>query len=251
MLRWDVTVAIISRKRPLLPLQYLENLMRHDEEDGWTFFTLNGCPAELVMFMARLAVLASTYEKVLTMEWATFSTFPVEEIIEHVQKWENSEDATADSIAWTDDDPENRRNRFHCIEAWRHAILLYAYRVFYRPQTDTGLRSITHLARVVLDHVRCIPDTAMVQKQTLLPVFLAASEVGDEPTRVFVRQFCSHWSSTARYSMFGTVATLLETIWAGWDISARSVYWWGVKVGNNNSESASGDEGLVSELLLG
>lgn len=232
-------------------MQYLESLMKYDEQDGWTFFTLNGCPAELVMSMARLAVLASTYEKVHTMEWVVFNTFPVEEILEHVQSWENNEDATADSIAWTDDDPETRRNKFHCIEAWRHSVQLYAYRVFYRPQTTERLRSITHLARVVLDHVRCIPDTAVVQKQTLLPVFLAASEVGDETTRDFVRQFCRHWSSTARYSMFGTVVTLLETIWAGWDASTRDVYWWGSKVGNNASESASGDEGLISELLLG
>ncbi|KEF53182.1 uncharacterized protein A1O9_10630 [Exophiala aquamarina CBS 119918] len=225
--------------------------MKYDEEDGWTFFTLNGCPAELVMFMARLAVLASTYEKVRTMEWAMFNTFPVEEIIRQTQKWENNEDATAESISWTQDDPETRRNKFHCVEAWRNAIQLYAYRVFYRPQTSEGLRSITHLARVVLDHVRCIPDTAVAQKQTLLPVFLAASEVGDEATRDFVRQFCIHWSSTARYSMFETVATLLETIWDSWDVTTRDVYWWGSKVGNNNSGSAGEGEGLISEFLFG
>ena len=225
--------------------------MRYEEEDSWTFFTLNGCPAELVMFMARLAKLASMYEKVLTIEWASFNTSPVEEIVSQVQSWKNSKDATADSIAWTDDAPESRRNAYHCIEAWRHAILLYAYRVFYRPPTTAGLRSITHLSRVVLDHVRCIPDTAIVQKQTLLPLFLAASEVGDEATRSFVRQYCDHWSSTARYSMFGTVATLLDRIWADWDVSTRHVYWWGTKVDNYSQKSANRDEGLISELLLG
>ena len=246
---------MISRKRPLLDLGYLENLILHGEEDSWTFFTLNGCPAELVMFMARLSILASTFEKVQTLNaespWVTFSTVPVEAIIAEVTQWTNPEGATAESIAWTDDDPEKRLNRFHCVEAWRNAILLYAYRVFYRPQTTAGLRSITYLARVVLDHVRCIPDTDVVQKQTLLPVFLAASETGDESTRDFVRNFCGHWTATARYSMFGTVGTLLESIWASWDVESRHVHWWGTIVENSDRESPGGEKGLVSELLLG
>lgn len=246
---------MISRKRPLLDLGYLENLILHGEEDSWTFFTLNGCPAELVMFMARLSILASTFEKVQALNeespWVTFSTVPVEAIIAEVTQWTNPEGATAESIAWTDDNPEKRLNRFHCVEAWRNAILLYAYRVFSRPQTTAGLRSITYLARVVLDHVRCIPDTDVVQKQTLLPVFLAASETGDESTRDFVRNFCGHWTATARYSMFGTVGTLLENIWAGWDVESRHVHWWGTIVENSDRESPGGEKGLVSELLLG
>lgn len=255
---------MISRTRPLLPLSYLETLMEYDDEDEWTFFELNGCPAELVMAMARLATLAVTYETVHGMEWVTFDTFPVEQITQNVQHWTNDKDATADHLARADDDcnedPDTQRNAFHCTEAWRHAILLYAYRVFHRPQTSTGMRAITHLSRVVLDHVRCIPETAIVQKQTLLPVFLAAAEVGDEPTRDFVRRYCAHWSTTARYSMFGTVATLLERIWANWTTSTREHYWWGAKVGSpgqnrgspGGSEGGSEDEeGLVSELLLG
>lgn len=255
---------MISRTRPLLPLSYLETLMEYNDDDEWTFFELNGCPIELVMAMARLATLATTYEAVHGMEWVTFDTFPVDQITQHVQYWANDKDTTADSIAQeaiaNDDDPETRRNAFHCIEAWRHAILLYAYRVFHRPQTPAGLRAITHLSRVVLDHVRCIPDTAIVQKQTLLPVFLAAAEVGDGPTREFVRCYCAHWSATARYSMFGTVATLLERIWADWMVSTREHYWWGSKVGNANQDrgtsggagaSNEDEEELVSELLLG
>lgn len=246
-----MTIAIISRTQPLFGLDYLDALMEYDDREDWTFFELNGCPGELVKSMAQLAKLASTCEKVLTMEWATFSSFPVERIMDHVQKWTNDKDATVDSITETEDDPQCRRNGYHCIEAWRHAILLYARRVFYRPQTQAGLRSISHLARVVLDHVRCIPETAIVQKQALLPVFLAASEVGDEPTRSFVRQYCAHWSSTARYSMFGTVSTLLERIWSQRDESDQQNYWWGVTIGNHNRNFARTDDDLMSDLLLG
>jgi hypothetical protein len=251
MFRWDATLAIISRTQPLLNPDYLQALMEHDDEEEWTFFELNGCPAELVKYMVQLATLAFTYEQVLIMEWASFNTFPVEDIIHRLQNWANDKDATADSITESEDDPDCRRNAFHCIEAWRHGLLLYALRVFYRPQTPAGLRSILHLARVVLDHVRCIPQTAIVQKQTLLPVFLAAAEVGEEATRSFVRQYCAHWSSTARYSMFGTVLTLLEIIWADWSDSARESYWWGVKVGHHRRDVSSADGNLMSELLLG
>ena len=238
--------------------------MKYDDEDEWTFFELNGCPAELVLSMAQLAKLATTYEATRTMEWVTFNTFPVEQITAHLQTWTNPKDTTAAQIAQTldgddDGDPEHRRNAFHCIEAWRHAIILYAQRVFHRPQSSGGLRAITHLARVVLDHVRCIPGNTdtMVQKQTLLPVFLAAAEVGDETTRDFVRQYCAHWSATARYSMFGTVATLLERVWADWRPETRETYWWGDKVGylsrdgGGGSGGSSADDGLVAELLLG
>lgn len=267
---------MISRKRPLLDLKYLEYLMVHgEEEDNWTFFGLNGCPAEFIMFMARLSILAATYETVQTMEWVTFSTVPVEAIMAEVQAWTNPEDVTAESIARSidsddnnydhpEDDPDTRRTRFHCIEAWRHAILLYAHRVFYRPQTAAGLRSITHLARVVLDHVRCIPQSDTLQKQTLLPLFLAAAETGDEATRNFARGYCAHWTAETRYSMIGTVEALLESIWADWlpDTLSRRVYWWGTKVAsaavvdNENDSNAhhvspGGDGGLVSELLFG
>lgn len=260
--RWDVTLAILSRKQLLLPLSYLETLMGYDDQDDWTFFELNGCPVELVMSMARLASLASTYEKVHALEWVTFDTFPVEQEIDRVQNWINPNDATAETIAQTNKDPDLQRNSYHCTEAWRHAILLYAHRVFYRPQTPARLRSITHLSRVVLDHVRCIPDTAIVQKQTLLPVFLAAAEVGDEDeaTRSFVRRYCAHWSSTSRYSSFGTVAGMLERVWADWHVETRQSYWWGVKIGGRSSGGGGGHnpdsagaqhEALTSEFLLG
>ena len=224
--------------------------MEYERVDDWTFFVVNGCPAELVKAMARLAKLASIYEKITKMEWTLFNTLPVKMIIEEVEQWKNEEDATSDEIGQMEDDPDAKRNRFHCIEAWRHAILLYAYRVFSRKQEASCLRSITHLARIILDHVRCIQQAEIIQKQALLPVFLTASEVEGEVSRSFVRQYCNHWSLTSRYFMFGTVAILLERIWADWDGSTRDVYWWGTKVGDGDLSQFDG-QFLVSELLLG
>ena len=236
-----------------MPEAYLQTLMEHDrnQRDGWTFFILNGCPAELAMAMRRLARLASIYEKASGMEWTTFNTTPVKLITKEVTQWKNDEDVTADEAAYVEDDMDGRRNRFHCIEAWRYAILLYARRVFVQRQDASGLRSISYLARETLDHVRCIPRTAIVQKQALLPMFLAGAEAGDESVRDFVRDYCSYWSVKSGHFMFNTVATLLESIWAEWGVSGRDVYWWGVKVNNTAFSPLSGEQLPVSELLLG
>lgn len=204
-----------------------------------------------MVFMARLAKLASIYEKVQTMEWTIFNMQPVEDIMQELRAWPNPEDVDAEDVPLLQDDPDDQRDRFHCIEAWRQAVLLYAYRVFFRPQTSSGLQSITHLARTVLDHVRCVPQTVIVQKQTLLPVFLAASEVGNEATRDFVRQYCDHWSQTARYSMFATVRLLLERIWQKWKPSTRDAFWWGSIVGRKHSDGAEEDDTSTMEILLG
>lgn len=144
-------------------------------------------------------------------------------------------------------------DRFHCVEAWRYAIILYTRRVFRSHQDLADLRVIDHLTRVILDHVRCIRKTQMVQKQVLLPVFLAAGEVEDEDTRNFVRQYCNHWSRTARYSQFETALASIENIWATYDARQRAVYWWGCNIGDHvwSAEYDQGSHGIERELLLG
>ena len=222
-----------------------------NQRDGWTFFALNGCPAELAMPMRRLARLASIYEKASAMEWTTFNTAPVEIIVNYVSAWENPEDITAEEAAYIEEDLDERRNRFHCIEAWRYAIMLYARRVFAETQDASGLRSISHLCREILDHVRSIPQSAIVQKQVLLPIFLAGAEIHNETVRDFVREYCTYWSTTSGHFMFSTVGTLLERIWCESDVSSRSSFWWGTKVSSTVFSSKSEERLPVSELLLG
>jgi hypothetical protein len=249
---WDITIALIARNAPRFPLTYLQTLMIYSSEDGWSWVSLNGCPADLVLAMAHLARLASIYERVLGMEWTRFDETPVQRIIDEVERWNNPDERSAHSIGQTKGDVDVHLNRFHCVEAWRRAIQLYAYRVFSRDQSDSRLDSITYLARVILDHVRCIPDTAIVQKQTLLPVFLAGAESGNEATRDFVRAYCRHWSITARFDMFDSAATLLEHVWEDWTPATRNKYWWGSKVGKDSFTSPEDDsQFFASELLLG
>ena len=333
---WDVTIALISRRAPRFPARYLETLLHYSSEDGWSWVSLNGCPVELVMFMARLARLAAIYEKTIDMEWTSFDHTPVRQIMREIPQWKNPDDLAkeADILlppppypaaegphhesgpgSGNDEEPDAQLNRLHCTEAWRKATLLFAYRVFFRRNqtTSTGddagdgggsssssthedslqhrrRRQITILSRQILDHVRCIPSTAIVQKQTLLPVFLAAAEItvstsDFEATRDFVRNYCRHWSATARYGMFTTVGILLERVWADadpavgttateslagsgvGDTEPRDEYWWGCTVGQTDfgspssgdatvasvfSHAADVEDGLLaSELLLG
>ncbi|RFU35463.1 hypothetical protein B7463_g881, partial [Scytalidium lignicola] len=250
---WDITVALISRREPIFPLSYLEMLIDYDQSDGWSFFILNACPVELVMAMARLAKLAAIYEKTTKMEWTIFDRTPVDAVIQVVRDFINREAVNFDEVEFLEEDPDTRRNRFHCIEAWRHAILLYACRVFTPKQDVYQICHINHLARIILDSVRSIPNTEIIQKQLLLPIFLAASEMGDEHNRSFVREYCKHWNNVSRFYHFQSALVLLESIWSVWDPSTRDVYWWGAKVGmkdymysNNN-----GARDIISELLLG
>ncbi|KAF2115738.1 fungal-specific transcription factor domain-containing protein [Lophiotrema nucula] len=168
---WDVTIAFISRREPSFPMSYLDMLATQDTGESWSFIVLNGCPIEFVIAMTRLAKLAAIYTKTTRMDWTIFNTFPVEVIIDEVKDYVNQEKVDIDHPGNLDEDPNARRNRFHCIEAWRHAILLYAYRVFAPNQEEAKLRLISHLARVVLDSVRCIPREDTLRSSYCYPYF--------------------------------------------------------------------------------
>jgi hypothetical protein len=253
--RWDVTVAFLARKKPRLPITYLETLLEYSNTDDWSFLTLNGCPIELVVAIAHLSNLAAIYEKSVQTGSTMFNRFPLNAVIEGVINFTNDDAVRLGDMGDLDANTDARRSRFHCIEAWRHAILLYAYRVFTLKQDTPGLRRINHLSRVILDHVRCIPRTEIIQKQLLLPMFLAASEVGDERNRSFVRKYCRHWSIESQYLHFDSAASLLETLWVDWDLSKRSIEWWGTKIQNKEvdqtSDTAQIVQPLVEELFLG
>lgn len=242
----------MARKKPRFPDSYLELLRESDDIGHWSFITLNGCPIEFVAAMARLARLAATYEQTTRMEWTIFNKLPVDAVVQQVKSFVNEEDFVLDQNQGLKEDVDCQRNRYHCIEAWRHAILLWTCRVFTPEQDDSQLRLISHHARVILDSVRCIPRSDSIQKQLLLPVFLAGSEMGDEENRSFVRQYCKHWSIASRFYHFETSLALLEDLWREWDPSTRHVYWWGIKVGRDNwTQPDEKERQMVTELLLG
>lgn len=139
------------------------------------------------------------------MESTIFDMCSVHGVVEQVKNYIDDDLSVEDEVEPVDD-ADARRNRFHCVGAWRHAILLYAQRVFTPVQDAAGLRAISHLSRIVLDSARCIPLTETIQKQVLLPVFLAAAEVEDEWNREFAREYCRYWNGRSQFSQFEDAA---------------------------------------------
>ena len=181
--------------------------------------------------MRRLAKLAATYEQTTRMESTIFDMQAVDRVVQEVEDFTDHDDFFARiEMRDPESDVNSRQNRLHCVEAWRHAILLYAQRVFKPVQDAPDLQRITRLSRVILDCVRCIPFTETIQKQVLLPVFLAAAEVGNEWNRDLAREYCRHWGSVSNFDQFDTVGKLLEEVWGEWSPTSRSEYWWGLKV---------------------
>lgn len=249
--RWDTTIAFISREMPTMPETYVDALMVDDGMDERTFFALNGCPYAFMKAMRQFAKAAAVLKQMLPEDGSS-EMQQVDELVEYLRKWENEYTTSIEEVQASDEDPDDRMDRFHCCEAWRSAVLLYSRRVFCTHQDPAGLRVIQHLSRTVLDHIRCIRVTQMMQKQVLLPVFLAAVETADEDSRCFVRQYCKHWSTTARYSQFETALTLIENIWVSYEVNDRADYWWGCDIGSHMwSGEHDGGPGLEQELLLG
>lgn len=146
-----------------------------------------------------------------------------------------------------------RLDLYHCAEAWRYALLIYIERVFkwqdrkaakrradeagdedenVNHKTDDGHADNTallqFLARRTLNHVTSCRRTTFVQKQLMLPVFLAGAEIRDAGLRNDARDYCVWWGTKTRYNMFITGRALLEDVWRRRAAAGESVdVWWG------------------------
>lgn len=151
-----------------------------------------------------------------------------------------------------------RLDLYHCAEAWRYALLIYIERVFKwqdrkaarrradeagedeeggadgakkgdsAGSADDNTALLQFLARRTLNHITSCRRTTFVQKQLMLPVFLAGAEIRDAGLRNDARDYCVWWGTKTRYNMFITARALLEEVWrrrasAGEDVDV----WWG------------------------
>ncbi|CAK7203388.1 hypothetical protein SEUCBS139899_006121 [Sporothrix eucalyptigena] len=145
-----------------------------------------------------------------------------------------------------------RLDLYHCAEAWRYALLIYIERVFkwqnHKWQAERRRRRkeggsddddtseeeeeeekdsaslLQFLARRTLNHVTSCRRTTFVQKQLMLPVFLAGAEIRDMGLRNDARDYCVWWGSKTRYNMFITARALLEEVWRRGE---SEDVWWG------------------------
>jgi hypothetical protein len=246
--RWDATLALISRQSPLMDKAYLDFLIKWESEDEWSFFDLTGCPRDLLVYLSQLAELAYQSELASRMKWLTFNMAPVTKIEHEVIQWNNdiitpilNEDSYSTKEAAIKDMHE-RQDRYHCAETWRQALLLYIETVFKRTRNPRPIR-IHQLVRKTIDNIRCCRRKSLIQKQLLIPVFLAGSEASDKETREFAIEYCVYWGERSHYNMFNSVPILLDEIWASGE-------WWGAVI-DSQTPSSSNQEHERTQLLLG
>ena len=247
--RMDVTVAFMSRRSQRLPPKYLHHLTNCENTQDWGFPETTGCPIAFVTAMARLAGMASMYQKAARMGWAAFDDITFRPEISKIRDVVKAErpflcDRTSD-----DQRPDWHQNRYHCVEAWRKAILLYTYRIFDRQNDADTPSTIFNLAHGTIDHIRLIARSDEIQKQVLLPVFLAGAEMRTERNRDFVRHYCEYWNKNSESGHFWSAMQLLEVVWRLIDAASGTNLCWADRVTPRDWLSViSGCDVLTSEV---
>ena len=219
--RWDTIVALLARTECVLPYTYLEAVLRYEGRQPWTFFELNGCPRELFVPMTQLANLSTRTES------KTVSLL-VNEIEQSVRKYKYPGEGLV-SGGEDEEAMQMERDRYHCCEGFRYALLIYILRIFTRPDGTREQRTasrISFLSRVCLDHVSACRSTSLIQKQLLFPVFIAGSETRDIAHREFAKEYCRRWYRKFGYQMYMTVLDVMEAVWAEQD-AGNEGFWWG------------------------
>lgn len=98
------------------------------------------------------------------------------------------------------------------------------------PSTDQDRRK--YLAEEIIWLVRELPPESAVQKQCLIPLTLAACEIGSDMEqlhfRIMAEQYCRRWSNLCGLRAFDAALGIMETVWQlvdnGLDIEN---IWWG------------------------
>ena len=243
---WDLTIALMSRQNPVFNDAYLDAISASDANDSQLFFDISGCPAVFAKFMAKIARTASKYEAAQRFVWFQFNNSLVDEMQRCLESWSNPYGKIGHDTE-AQEDPQLTRDYYHCVEAWRHALLLYILQVFRR---DSDISTSTaYLSRLILDHAKCIRRSSVTQKQVLLPVFLAGADVLDMSSRNEIKEYCSFWADANGYHMFQNVADLLDSVWRDRkQHHAQEPYWWGMTA-DKYTQTAPGSMSI--EFLLG
>jgi hypothetical protein len=269
---------MISRQGTKLSSAYFSHLVQYEKADGWSFYELTGCPTELLTLLVRLAEMAHAKEMAESMDYLTFDAKSVLDIERQLLKWNSGhgegqrhlleqiicqEDhdgpesgnstntPTAEGEIDGQEDYRRQLDDYHCSEAWRYALLLYIQRVF-RWDRGSHQRPIAILPLVckIFEHSRNCRKTSQVQKQLLLPVFLAGAEARDQDLQDTVRAYCLWWGARSRYGMFYSVSSLLEEYWALEPSKDGRPRWWGSFL-DAKSSSGKADDLAAMQFLFG
>jgi hypothetical protein len=190
---------------------------------------LNGCPIFLLKAMLELSRLASLYQKSALREWSVFDDMTFKPIIGGLLQKVSSEKVDLRKVDGfsCEKGTTSRQDCYHCMEAWRCAVLLYCHRVFDRQKDEHTPSTISQLAHMVIDHVRWISEGDNMRKQLMIPVFLAGAEMRTEGNRGFVRGYSEQWAQQDSFGQFQYVLDVLGEIWQHVDTPEGTSTWWG------------------------
>lgn len=230
------------------------SLLTHDRTSDETFYGVSGCPEALFRHMIRLGSYAREFELIAKMTCAKFDMGPVLQVRKEIREWLDPEygDFTDQRFCESsvlhgygvEEVAHYKEDLHHCTEAWRYGLLTYISRVFEWQRDQPAPPILGFLARKTLDHVSACRATSTLQKQLLLPVFLAGCETADGRLREVARTYCRWWNERTRYGMFLTAHALLEEVWAHGDPRA----WWGSII-DQKSRSSVGTDGARQYLF--
>jgi hypothetical protein len=204
--------------------------------------------------MIELSRLASLYQKAAATGWSVFDDMTFKPLMGGLLQRIKSEKVDLEKLDGfhAHQGKKYRHNHYHCIEAWRSAVLLYCHRVFDRQRDESTPSMISQLAHMVIDHVRWIPEDAEIAKQLVIPVFLAGAEMRNETNRGFVRQYCTRWSQTDSFGQFQRTYDELDIIWSRADSAENTSSWWGQQIDSDSwVEPTRGCEVWLTQVIEG
>ncbi|KAL6876302.1 fungal-specific transcription factor domain-containing protein [Trichoderma longibrachiatum] len=234
---WDCSISLISRSQPVFPSSYYDFVLSCDDS-SWNIFTISGVPRPLFQHFRELLQLASEREQISGLRYATFDMSRVEELERCIQDYTEDGCEVCDTCA-DEETVQNAYDYHYASNTWKYALLLYIYRVFKWDRTsDTPMAQVSSLSRQLLDSARCCRPESSLQKQFLIPIFLAGAEATGDYARKFAKDYCVGWYKKSRYSMFLEAADLLEEIWAQKDAQSNAFgIWWGSVIGPRRSNA--------------
>ncbi|KAL7811924.1 fungal-specific transcription factor domain-containing protein [Trichoderma gracile] len=225
---WDCSISLLSRSQPVFPPSYYDFVLSCND-DSWNVFTISGVPRQLFPYFRELLQLAYEKEQISALRYATFDMSRVRELERYIQEY--SDNGYEMLGACADEEAVQTAYDYHyASNTWKYALLLYICRVFNWDRTsNTPMAQVSSLSRQLLDSARCCRPESSLQKQFLIPIFLAGAEATGAYSRKFARDYCEGWYRESRYNMFMEAADLLEEIWKQKDDAQDEAWgiWWG------------------------
>ncbi|KAJ9499511.1 hypothetical protein H2202_005094 [Exophiala xenobiotica] len=241
LLWWDAVVALLSRRVPVMPFTYFEAVLQWETSQFWTFFDLIGCPRELLVPLMQFAHLAGQSGSKGNARKAMRAIVAEIETNLHSYRSPVDQEALLDNAG--EESLQPARDRYHCCEAIRHSLMIYALRVFPEDKADLAQTRarLRYLSRISLDHVASIRASSDTLKQLLLPIFLAGAETNMERHKNFIREYCKRWFEVFGYHMFPSVLEILEEVWASREVLGDDLWWGDVIDARRRSGEQDGD----------